>query len=1444
LEDENRILKERIKRLELIHNIGKRFSSNLELDSVLPQIVQSAAGITNAEVSALMLLDESSSQLRLRAYKQSNTAPARSVNEEIRDEIAYEILEHRMPLRFTSSERTLKVVTGYFVQAILYVPITVADQMIGVLGVHNESRSRAFSLEDEEFLQTLAEYAGIAIRFAQESERRAHMEILRQAMVDASTAFNLKHLGYILLEALERVVDYEKATFQIVSDPDTNRQLVFWRGFGENEIDTYLLRPITKDNLAKRVFRQGSPLILPDPGSDNDWDTDRPLTSTVKSWIGLPLVHNDQPLGLITLDHSQPGYYAKDLADLLAIFCTQTAVVIENFNLLNSERNQRVMSDSLSDLVVSLNTTEELDEVLNIILQKVGSFIKYETANIMLVEQETAYVRRAINYGQNESHIMEVQVNIPDYPTFLSMMESCNPRYIADVEQDSDWRPIPGAPPVRAWLGAPIYVQNQVIGFLNLNSREPFYFAKSDIERLRTFTDQIALAIRKSQLYASTRQQAVHLQIINDVSQQLSNKLDAKSVMQVVVDQIAAQLRCTHCALFVLDKTLNKLMPRVVAGKRPNNERYFDSDEGLVGWVYQNGESVMISDALNDERFSPPRSQSGEGRSMIAAPIFVGGRVSGVICADQDEYGWFNKEEQRLVEMLCQSVGIAIERAESLDLTHRITGEIVAKVDTDDVLLHIVSGAIELTHTATGVIYLLNVDENHPELSSVGNSFKYPEGFEHPVPRFSEPRGLTRTIISEKAAIAIDNIDQAHMTHPNININKKLRKHYGAILGMPLIYDDSIIGILFVHDKRPHTFTDIQRSLLGTLARLAAIAIHNSQLFTDAQRRNRELDALNQIGQMISSRALRDLESQLLETVYNQARTLMNVTNFYIAFWDEENKHVRFEFVREYGEPPNADDKAWEERRGGNALTEYVARTRQPLLIEHDSLRWHHEHGVDQVGTLAKSWLGVPMVVGDSVLGVIAVQSYENETSFNGQQKLILQTIASQTAIAVQNARLYAETKAHRRLLELLQQASKMLIGDQTRNMREILEDFLKKTLEAAMALHVAVVLINNRTGQIEDIVLPSIEKTSLQIDLPREEGLSLRIWNTREPIVIPDKEQIESGTPLHPLIDASKVRSALGLPWMASEESVIGVVWLYYDTPHDFSIFEQRHLRTHFDHAAFIYQSSLLITEQYRQREAMFSTLAHETATPLVSLAATANALVEEVQDLQSRQAKYMARNIIEQTQKLELQNETILAMFGRQNRPVSFRRRSVYSPIKIACELFENSAQQRGCAIQPPQALNGYFPDLEMSAHHLTLAFQNLISNAVKYSYAVPQGVDAERYIIIQGDWANKEEKYYTIRIQNYGVGIDDDEIQSKRIFQPFERGKFSGDRGRPGKGLGLTLVRNVVEIMHHGVVDVTSKPVAGGAFVTTFFVTLPLRQPKRQSNPVERLPEFKLE
>jgi hypothetical protein len=197
-----------------------------------------------------------------------------------------------------------------------------------------------------------------------------------------------------------------------------------------------------------------------------------------------------------------------------------------------------------------------------------------------------------------------------------------------------------------------------------------------------------------------------------------------------------------------------------------------------------------------------------------------------------------------------------------------------------------------------------------------------------------------------------------------------------------------------------------------------------------SQRRITELVVLNEIGQAFSSTI--DL-ADLLEVIYRQIGRLMDTNCFFIALCDWEQGLLHFVIDQEEGvrQAPHSMDIQ-------EGLSGYVARTGQPLFLPHGPEVFLKEQGMPHIGQPCKCWLGVPMVIQERTVGVIAVQNYQEEQVYDQDHQRVLSTVAAQAAAAVENAHLYRE--AHRRVEQFsaLQKISLKLAS--TTDLSEVLD--------------------------------------------------------------------------------------------------------------------------------------------------------------------------------------------------------------------------------------------------------------------------------------------------------------------------------------------------------------------------------------------------------------------
>ena len=292
------------------------------------------------------------------------------------------------------------------------------------------------------------------------------------------------------------------------------------------------------------------------------------------------------------------------------------------------------------------------------------------------------------------------------------------------------WEINPATAGVESWAGIPVKWAGRVRGLITLDHEQPGYYTDALFNLLLSVAGQAAFAIERAEAVQALLRR---IEIVEEVAQVISSELDVENLMQMIVRQVADTLRCTHCTLFLAETFGGEswLAPKMTYGSRPEilNQR-FKIGEGLAGWVYQTGESLVLPDVRHHPLFAKAQNKLDRPRSMLVAPIKVGDQTIGVISVDQEEFGWFSESDRRLLDALAQQIGTAIQRSAGLKLVHEVGNRIVGSQDVNTVLQEIITGACQLTNTTAGNIYLL--DEN---AQAVIEEYHYPSEFRSPAPR-------------------------------------------------------------------------------------------------------------------------------------------------------------------------------------------------------------------------------------------------------------------------------------------------------------------------------------------------------------------------------------------------------------------------------------------------------------------------------------------------------------------------------------------------------------------------------------------------------------------------------------------------------------------------------------------------------------------------------------
>jgi two-component system nitrate/nitrite sensor histidine kinase NarX len=178
-----------------------------------------------------------------------------------------------------------------------------------------------------------------------------------------------------------------------------------------------------------------------------------------------------------------------------------------------TEREQRTLAEALIDASTVLNSTLDLNDVLDRILINLENVVPHDSATVMLMgeDRDVAYIARYKGRDQREpaETTPRSRFVIQKTATFQKMEDTRKPLIIPDVKEDSDWVDVQGSEWIQAYIGAPIILDEEVIGFLNLVSSKPYFFTSTHAVRLRAFANHAAIAIQNARVYDQARKLAI-----------------------------------------------------------------------------------------------------------------------------------------------------------------------------------------------------------------------------------------------------------------------------------------------------------------------------------------------------------------------------------------------------------------------------------------------------------------------------------------------------------------------------------------------------------------------------------------------------------------------------------------------------------------------------------------------------------------------------------------------------------------------------------------------------------------------------------------------------------------------------------------------------------------------------------------------------------------------
>jgi two-component system NtrC family sensor kinase len=336
-------LQQRVKELTVLFGISKSVTSLLDLDKVLERVVEAAVFIAKAEEGALWLLEPETGELLLRSEKGLDQQRAQLRSLEAQDSLVGQVFRASQPIRLASdsSQDGIRIKADYLARALLSVPLIGKGQPIGVLSVANRTHNRPFTANNEKTLQTLADYATIAIQNARAYQ--ATDQALAQRLEELTHLYQIARMVTSTLEQ-EQVFDLVAARIREMFRVEAGSLLLLDEEAQELEFvtswlgDQEPLRGIGLElgqGIAGQVALTQEPALVNDAYSDEKFysEIDQHTGFVTRSILCVPLMVQDRCIGVIELLNKLDGPFVPEDAERLKDVASPVAIALENAQL-------------------------------------------------------------------------------------------------------------------------------------------------------------------------------------------------------------------------------------------------------------------------------------------------------------------------------------------------------------------------------------------------------------------------------------------------------------------------------------------------------------------------------------------------------------------------------------------------------------------------------------------------------------------------------------------------------------------------------------------------------------------------------------------------------------------------------------------------------------------------------------------------------------------------------------------------------------------------------------------------------------------------------------------------------------------------------------------------------------------------------------------------------
>ena len=559
--------------------------------------------------------------------------------------------------------------------------------------------------------------------------------------------------------------------------------------------------------------------------------------------------------------------------------------------------NERLRT--FNHLSQKVSTSLSIQEVLETILDEIDPFLTFDSSTLLLVEQDR--LRAMAVYGFPKEHLAFNLYPKSNRNSAWQVVDSKLPLIINDVTTELNWESRTGLEAVRAWVGIPLIVKDQVIGVLTFDSHRPHVYTQGDAQLALDLAYQVAFAVENASLFETVKSQRDQMLQLQELNQSIASILDLDSLLQAIMQQITQLLGNHRCSLWLFNQAgqvtmagawqAHQSVKKVLAASPSTQPTFEVVRHPQIQQLLTCNEPLIINkvDSFLPEvivEYKDPKL------SLLVMPLRYNEKNIGFIVTDNTEdREAFLPNQLTLAMNAASQAALAIsaaklfdelqKQADRLRLINEVTQEINTILGVDD--LFAVLAQVIYERLGYFVVTIFDVDLRTQQamlrtITGHSPSWLLPHKYEQ-----SLIEGAIGKAVQAGETVLVTDVEQT----PTQFLIKNADFRSGIVV--PIYINHQLEVLLAVQNERPKQFEDNDVWVLETLSRQAAIAIENIRLYHDATQHLNELAVLYDAGQALVSTL--DLD-KMLAIIMEQTCHALFAEYGYVLLIDEADSEI------------------------------------------------------------------------------------------------------------------------------------------------------------------------------------------------------------------------------------------------------------------------------------------------------------------------------------------------------------------------------------------------------------------------------------------------------------------------------------------------------------------------------------------------------------------------